>query len=203
MPHRRYRRCGRWDLSGLLTLHYHDKKTQVFDQLKAIYSLSLSDLERAAFATTSASRILTIENSKTTLRRLAAANTDGATLLAACSFPTKALLRLLELLPQELPVFHFGDTDPAGFHILAKLREHSKRLVIPFLMGIRPAKNKCVLGEYDQALLPRLLQDPLLSDVRPGLEAMKNSGSKGDFEQETIGLPDLESWPFYSVAGRL
>jgi hypothetical protein len=97
-------------------------------------------------------------------------------------------------------VLHFGDTDPAGFHILSKLRESSKRPVKSFLMDVRPAKKPCSLGEYDRALLPRLLADPFLTDARVGLELMRNSGSKGDFEQETLGLPDLESWPFYSRA---
>jgi hypothetical protein len=189
---------SRSDLGGILTLHYATGEIQVFDKLKAVFSLSLIDLERAERATTPALRLLTVENSKTTLRRLASANADGSTLLAACSFPTKALLRLLGLLPQDLPVFHFGDTDPAGFHIFSKLRETSKRPIHPFLMERRSSKRKCPLSEYDQAILPRLLSDPLLNDVVMDIKLMKDSGCKGDFEQETIGLPDLESWPFFS-----
>lgn len=188
---------SRSDLAGLLTLHYANGEVQVFDKLKAVFSLSLSDLERAEYATTPASRLLTVENSKTTLRRLASANADGTTLLAACSFPTKALIRLLGLLSQNLPVFHFGDTDPAGFHILSKLRETSRRPVRPFLMEGRRSEKKCPLSEYDQAILPRLLSDPLLNDVAMDIKLMEDSGCKGDFEQETIGLPDLESWPFF------
>ncbi len=189
---------SRSDLAGILTLHYANGELQVFDKLKAIFSLSLADLDRAEYATTPASRLLTVENSKTTLRRLASVNSDSTTLLAACSFPTKALLRLLALLPHDLPVFHFGDTDPAGFHILSKLRETSKRYVSPFLMERRPAKERCPLSEYDHSILPRLLSDPLLKDVIVEITSMKESGCKGDFEQETIGLPDLESWPFFS-----
>ena len=113
-------------------------------------------------------------------------------------FPTKALIRLLGLLPQDLPVFHFGDTDPAGFHILSKLRETSKRPVRPFLMARRSSKKKCPLSEYDQAILPRLLSDPLLNDVVMDIQLMEDSGCKGDFEQETIGPPDLEAWPFFN-----
>lgn len=189
---------SRSDLAGVLTLHFPNQEMQIFDKLKEIFSLSLGDLERAEYATTPALRLLTVENSKTTLRRLAAANSDTSTLLAACSFPTKALLRLLALLPKDLPVYHFGDTDPAGFHILSKLRETSKRPVVPFLMKRRAAGEKIDLSEYDQALLPRLLGDSLLRDVRADIEAMKETGCKGDFEQETIGLPDIAAWPFFN-----
>jgi hypothetical protein len=191
---------SRSDLAGILTLHFPTGEAQVFDKLKAVFGLSLSDLERAEYATTPAQRLLTVENSKTTLRRLASVNADGSTLLAACSFPTKALLRLLQLLPSDLRVFHFGDTDPAGYHILSKLREESGRTVVPFLMSKRPAKKKCPLGEYDEALLPGLIRNPLLQDVVSHLEEMKRSGCKGDFEQETIGLPDLGTWPFFSAS---
>lgn len=189
---------SRSDLAGILTLHFANGEVQVFDKLKAIFSLSLVDLERAEHATTPALRLLTVENSKTTLRRLASVNIDNSTLLAACSFPTKALLKLLALLPHDLPVFHFGDTDPAGFHILSKLRQTSKRPVCPFLMKRRPALKKLPLSEYDLSILPRLLNDPLLQDVSIDLQSMKDSECKGNFEQETIGLPDLESWPFFS-----
>lgn len=190
---------SRSDLAGLLTLHYADGEPQVFDKLKAIFSLSLSDLERAEYATTAARRLLTVENSKTTLRRLASVNADGSTLLAACSFPTKALLRLLQLLPEDLPVYHFGDTDPAGFHILSKLRECSRRPVHAFLMHKRTGNKKCPLTEYDRSLLPRLLSDKHLSDSLATLTAMADSGCKGDFEQETIGLPHLDTWPFFNI----
>lgn len=132
---------SRVDLSGILTLHYLDSEPQVFSELKAVFTLSLHDLERAQFATTPALRLLTVENSKTTLRRLTSANVTGDTLLAGCAFPTKALLRLMDLLPENLPVFHFGDTDPAGFHILSKLRECSKKCVRPFLMERRTVEK--------------------------------------------------------------
>jgi hypothetical protein len=194
---------SRSDLAGILTLHYRGGEIQVFNELKAVYGLSLSDLDRAERATTPALRLLTVENSKTTLRRLASVNEDGLTLMAACSFPSRALLRLLAILPSELPVFHFGDTDPAGYLILSKLRTASGRPIQPFLMGRRSSDKACPLSEYDQSILPRLLNDPHLKDLAAELRAIKDSGCKGDFEQETIGLPDLTSWPFYSLEKRL
>lgn len=189
---------SRADIGGVLTLHYANGERQVLDRLQELYSISLGDLERAQYATTPALRLLTVENSKTTLRRLMSVNADSTTLLAGCSFPTKALIRLLELLPRDMPVFHFGDTDPAGYHILLKLREGSRRAIRPFLMARRPGKSR--LTEYDRGLLPRLLRDAHLGDVRPELKAMMKSDQKGDYEQETLGLPDLESWPFFRRA---
>jgi hypothetical protein len=188
---------SRTDLSGILTLHFPNGEKQEIAKLKEVFSLSLGDHERAEYATTPAQRVLTVENSKTTLRRLAINNKDSSTLLAACSFPTKALLRLLQLLGSDLPIYHFGDTDPAGYLILSKLRENSQRQVFAFLMKRRPAKKKCSLSEYDVELLPRLLNDPLLIDVKLDIHEIHKSGCKGDFEQETIGLPDIESWPFF------
>lgn len=189
---------SRADLGGVLTIHYPGGETQVLDQLKEIYTLSLGDLERASHATTPAARLLTVENSKTTLRRLVSVNVDSSTLLAACSFPTKALIRLLELLPEDMPVYHFGDTDPAGYHILAKLREATGHTVHAFLMKHR--SGDAPLTEYDLGLLPRLLDDPNLSDVNAEIAAISTSGRKGDYEQETLGTPDLDRWPFFSRA---
>jgi len=189
---------SRADLGGLLTLHFPSGEKQVFDRLRALYTLSFADLKRAHSATTTASRVLTVENTKTTLRRLIAADEAQSTLIAGCSFPSKALIRLLELLPRDLPVYHFGDTDPAGFQILATLREKAPQPVRPFLMLYRTGEAK--LTEYDRGLLPGLLANPSLADVRADLTAMDTSGLKGDFEQETIGLPQLHGWPFFNHA---
>lgn len=186
---------SRADLGGLLTLHFPSGKKQVFDRLRALYTISFADLERAHSATTTASRVLTVENTKTTLRRLIAVDEAQSTLIAGCAFPSKALIRLLELLPPHLPIHHFGDTDPAGFQILATLREKAPQPVLPFLMRHRPGKAE--LTEYDRGLLPGLLKNPRLADVHAELEAMRTSGLKGDFEQETLGLPELQGWPFF------
>ncbi|MDB6077020.1 MAG: hypothetical protein JWO82_767 [Akkermansiaceae bacterium] len=184
------------EIAGDLCLHFRDGSTQHFDQLGGIYHLS-ADLERAVSATTTARRVLTVENRKTTLRRLSALNGDRSTLLAACAFPGPGLIRLLELLPRELPVFHFGDTDPAGYLILSKLRQATGRKVAPFLMAHRPANHPVSLSEYDTRILPGLLSDPLLADIRTDLQAIAGSVDKGDYEQESLGVPTSEGWPFY------
>ncbi|BCU77048.1 Wadjet anti-phage system protein JetD domain-containing protein [Luteolibacter sp. LG18] len=176
---------NRVQLAGPLCLHFADGTSQPIDAIRGTYHLD-EDLARAERITTPATRFLTVENSKTTLRRLAARNAEGGELMAACAFPTRGLRRVLELLPPELPLFHFGDTDPAGFHILAKLRSIAPREVTPWKMHRRLKAEPVPLTDYDRRLLPRLLEDPWLEDVRPVLREMLESGDKGDFEQETL-----------------
>lgn len=120
----------RIEIAGQLLLKFAHGRTQAFHALRGTYHLT-SDLSAAVGAETPARRVLTIENSKTTLRRIASLNQAGDTLLVACSYPTRGLMRLFELLPADIPVFHFGDTDPAGFLILSKLRQAIGRLVAP------------------------------------------------------------------------
>lgn len=189
------------ELVGALVLHFSDGREQSFHALRNPFSLSfLNDLEHVSHITTVASRVLLIENRKTCVPLLAARNDDADTLLVSCSFPNRAVLHLLELLPPDMPLFHFGDTDPAGFLILATLRELSGRHIAPFLMHYRLAKTPVRLTEYDRRILPGLLQNPWLEDVRSELEAMNAAQDKGQFEQETWGIPDLPGWPFYSQA---
>ena len=188
-------------IAGLLTLHFHDGSRQSIHRLKDVYAISLHDLERTERIETPARRLLTVENSKTTLRALAARNVAGDTLLVACSFPTRAVLHLISLMPKEdFPLFHFGDTDPAGFEILSQLREKTQRAIQPFLMHRRECTKNKPLSTYDRNLLPGLLAKPHLKDVRETIQQFETTGNKGDFEQETLRLPPLSRWPFYPFA---
>lgn len=191
---------GKVELAGELTLHFEDGSHARIDGLHGVFHLT-SDLDRAVKVTTPAKRLLTVENSKTTLRRIASLNEDRETLIVACAFPGRGLIRLLELLPTNLPVFHFGDTDPAGFHILSRLRRAITRPVAPFLMQRRVREAPRALSDYDRSILPRLISDPALEDIRPHLEEIAASGDKGDFEQESLGRPELPHWPFYRSHG--
>jgi hypothetical protein len=38
-----------------------------------------------------------------------------------------------------------------------------------------------------------------MSDCREPLEAMRAAGTKGDYEQESLGPPELVGWPFYAL----
>ncbi|MCW1922799.1 DUF2220 domain-containing protein [Luteolibacter arcticus] len=189
----------RIEIAGELVLHLPDGDALKIDGFKGCYHLT-TDLLRAVKATTPAKRILTVENTKTTLRRIASLNADKETLILACAYPTQGLQRLIELLPSELPIHHFGDTDPAGFQILSKLRQAiAPRPVAPFLMHRRERSEPRPLTTYDRGILPALLVDPWLEDVRTQLESISASNDKGDFEQETLGRPELREWPFYRI----
>ena len=185
-------------IHGPLLLVFDDGRQQAIDSLGAPYSLSLADLQRAHEIRTTADRILTVENSKTTFRQLAAADPEGGTLIVASSFPTSAVWELLAKLPPELPHHHFGDTDPSGWLILKKIREASPRPVLPFRMKWRPGRTWQPLTPRDDLLLADLLQTPEMADCHGEIAPMVATKERGEFEQESLGPPDLKGWPFYS-----
>jgi len=182
---------------GPLVLHFADHVKPL--DLRFESTLSVAELERATHVTTTAERLLTVENRKTTFLQLARADAPRSTLIVATSFPTQAVKLLLHKLPRELPHHHFGDTDPTGWDILRKLREVFSRAVHPFHMRWHPKPNAPPLTQRDQQILNRLLADPRMADCRDELRAMLEAGTKGDFEQESLGRPVLDGWPFYSA----
>jgi hypothetical protein len=182
---------------GPLELVFGDGAPHETRALGAPYMLSFADLQRATAIRSSAARLLTVENSKTTFRQLAAADPAGGTLIVASSFPTPALKELLAKLPPELEHHHFGDTDPAGWLILKKIREASPRPVQPFRMKWRPCGDSPALTARDRVLLGQLLDSSEMADCRGEIEAMATSGCRGDFEQETLGPPRRQGWPFF------
>jgi hypothetical protein len=183
------------ELHGPVCLHFPDGSTHDFDGLTNVL-ISAADLARCASISTTAERLLSIENRKTTFRQYAAANEDRRTLVAATSFPTQAFRHLLEKLPTSLPHHHFGDTDPAGWQILLKLREATPRRVEAFRMRWRAGERPSPLTPYDLQLLPKLLADRRLADVRPEIEFIAARRDRGDFEQETLGPPAVGGWSF-------
>lgn len=184
-------------LAGHCVLHFEDREMQEWRSLHSGYSIDALDLEKALRIETTAQRILTVENAKTTFRQLALANQDQSSLIVATSFPSAATTLLLQKLPAALPHFHFGDTDGAGFGILQKLRHSSNRPVKPFLMHWRDSEKHLPLTQFDRRWLDRLQADVAMNDCSNEFEKMLASGRKGDFEQESFGAPDLNGWPFY------
>ena len=162
--------------------------------LQAPVSLSETDIRRAAAIHCAASRVLTVEN-ETTFMELA--KLGGDTLFIQTSYPGRAVLALLARLPAMLPTHHFGDSDPAGFDILRDLRERSGRAITPLHMRHRPSADSAPLQSHDHQILDRLLSDPRMADCHAELRAMQSAGTKGDFEQESLGQPQLSEWPFY------
>lgn len=180
---------------GPLVLHFADH-TKPLD-LRYESTLSIAELERATHITTTAERLLTVENRKTTFLQLARADVQRSTLIVATSFPTQAVRLLLQKLPPGLPHHHFGDTDPSGWDILRRLREVAVTHVQPLHMAWRPAPTAPTLTQRDRQIIDRLLANPHLTDCHTTLQAMRNAGTKGDFEQESLGRPTLTEWPFY------
>jgi hypothetical protein len=183
------------ELHGPVCLHFPDGSVHDFNGLANVL-ISAADLQRCSSISTTAEQLLSIENRKTSFRQYAAANRDRRTLIAATSFPTPAFRELLEKLPVSLPHHHFGDTDPAGWLILLKLREATPRPVGAFRMRWRAGGRPSPLTPYDRKLLPVLLASPCLADVRPEIATMEDRQDRGDFEQETMGPPKPGGWPF-------
>ncbi len=158
------------------------------------FALSEIDIRAAEVIECPAGRVLIVEN-ETTFLEIAKVNRD--TLLIQSSYPNRAVLALLARLPAEIPVYHFGDTDPAGFDILRDLRERSRRSIQPLHMSLRARAGSGDLTSLEKQMLQRLIQHPLMTDCLPPLQVMLESGQRGDFEQESLGQPLLKSWPFF------
>lgn len=161
-------------------------------------AISETDLQRDIEISCGAARCLTVEN-EATFRELAKLRTN--TLLVHTSYPGRGVACLFAKLPVELPCFHFGDCDPAGFEILRDLQAKTRREIKPLHMEFRDCADSQPLTDKERDQIARLLSDPLLEESRPALRQMLESGRKGRFEQEALGPPGPE-WPFYDSPPR-
>lgn len=166
-----------------------------FASLRGAVTISETDIHQVQSVACTATRILTIEN-ETTFLELVKLN-HGDTLLIQTSHPNRALVSLLARVSADFPCFHFGDTDPAGFDILRSLRDKTGRPFQPLHMRFRPRDDSPALTAEEAKVVTRLLADPSMTDCHSDLHAMREAGNKGDFEQESLGRPTLEQWPFY------
>lgn len=166
-----------------------DDGTLVEELLRASpYTIREEILARARRIFTSSKRCLSIEN-HTTFREAVAVNADD--LIVHTSYPGSAVVKLLRLLPSTVQLQHWGDTDPWGYDILRVLREKTGRTIQPWRMSYRPRAG-LPLSKREYAILSRLIADPLVADVRSELIAMRTAGSKGDFEQESLPVIELQ-----------
>jgi hypothetical protein len=78
------------------------------------------------------------------------------------------------------------------------MRKKSGSAVKPFLMKWRARDMSKPLSARDQILLEKMINDPTMDDVHEDLRLMQNFGGKGDYEQESLGPPDLSECPFFS-----
>jgi len=183
---------------GPLVLHFEDQVKPL--DLRYESTLSVAELEQTTHITTTAQRLLTVENRKTTFLQLARADEHRSTLIVATSFPTQVVKLMLQKLPPDLPHYHFGDTDPSGWDILRRLREMAGTSVQPIHMAWRPSSSSPPLTQRDHQIIDRLLANPHMVDCHAPLQAMRDSSTKGYFEQESLGRPALAEWPFYQCS---
>jgi hypothetical protein len=162
-----------------------------FSVFPAPVTLSETNFTQSPAISTTSPLCLTVENEDVFFEL---ATSNPGILIIQTSFPGSAALRLLKLLPADLPFHHFGDSDPAGSDILRDLREKTGRPIRPLLMRHRLLHHtkRQPLGEHDIQTLKRLLKMDLLEDLHPHLTEILEAGEKGSFEQESI--PVTEVW---------
>jgi hypothetical protein len=183
-------------LHGSLTLNFPGSALNI-GALSAPVRIAAADVGSALLSTRS-HRCLTVENAAT-LHELAKFRSD--VILASSGseggFAHTAVIDFLRALPAEIDLYHFGDSDPAGFDILRDLRERTGRTISSLHMHYRPAKGVVRVSADESKTIKRLLQSTYLtSEEKTTLCIIAQLGDKGSFEQESLGIPS-EAWPFY------
>lgn len=108
--------------------------------------------------------VLSVENLDTFHElALGAAGEVRGLLLFSAGMPSPAWLKaygvILDSVPADTPLFHWGDTDVGGVRILGKLDDFAKghrRRVAPFQMGARGSTSHRTLAAADARYLARL-----------------------------------------------
>jgi hypothetical protein len=158
------------------------------------FRLSEHDVTRAAAVETAASRCLTVEN-ETTFHELVKLHCGE--LLIQTSFPGSGTMALLRRLPAHLEFWHFGDTDPEGFEILRDLRERSGRPFRALHMHYRASLESSRITAEERRKIERLMASSLMASEFAELKGILAAGREGIVEQESLGQPAFQSWPFY------
>lgn len=162
--------------------------------LRGAYRIAQTDIETAIALVSHARRCVTVEN-ETTFHELV--NLRSGDLLVWTSFPGSGTLALLKRLPAEMEFWHFGDTDPEGFEILRDLRERSRRPFQSLHMTPRSSHVGPKLTTQEIRQLQRLIENPAMVAERTELERILAAGHIGAYEQESLGRPNLNVWPYY------
>ena len=166
-----------------------------FRDLHGPATLSGADVERITACECAARRCLTVENA-TPFRSLAALRSGE--LLIHTSYPNDATLGMLRQLKtlQSPPAFwHFGDTDPSGFHILADLRERSGIPFRSFHMNFRQSTRATRLKDRERVLIRNSWQRCRVKAPRSkrcSLPETRETSSR-----KASKPPTHASWPFY------
>lgn len=185
-------------ICGPMILHYANRTADLRPLMGPI-TLSLTDLATCTRIESDAVRFCTVEN-PTTFHELAKLRCDT---LFACTdgYAKLALFQLVRRLDPSIEIFHFGDSDPAGFDILRHLRVETKREIGSVHMKWRAAERPEPMSPADRVLAERLLgTSNLNADEKSVIHTMLTTGDKGAFEQEHLGVPSSREWPFYPLS---
>ncbi len=158
---------------------------------------SKSDLTSSRLES-SAKRWVTVEN-ETMLLELAKLHT-GVMLLSSGfrgGVANSTVVTLLRSTSEDTELWHFGDSDPKGFDILRDLRERTGKNIKSLHMLHRPCCDSAALSVEDHKIIQRLLISSVMTaEEKAEIQTMLNAGTKGYFEQESLGRPS-PAWPFY------
>ncbi len=136
-----------------------------------------------------ADAILCIEN-LTTFHEFIRVQTGRYAVLCTYGNPSPAVRRLLRLVPDETPIFHWSDLDYGGFNILSQLRRLVRERIEPYSMDAATLdanfERSRPLTAADRSNLKKLLIRPELHDVRREIEYLLKRGLK--LEQEGVEI---------------
>jgi hypothetical protein len=114
-------------------------------------------------------------------------------------FSHSAVIDFIQSLPRSIKLFHWGDADPAGFSILASLRERTGRTIGSLGMEFiadhsanTDSSQNQNLTTLEQKEIARLLESTFITHTEAyTLRAILEADSKGSFEQEGRAFPLL------------
>lgn len=183
-------------LHGPLRLMFPDGELNLAVLQKPV-RLGVSDLRRARLDL-AAPRCLTVEN--TAMLNELAKTPENVLLVSSGSeggYANSAVIEFMMMLPADIELWHFGDSDPKGFDILRDMRQRSGRRIMSLHMAYRPGVQAPPLTMEDAKTLDRLITSEfLVESEKRALATMREERTKGQFEQESLGQPG-SNWPFY------
>ncbi len=156
-------------------------------------SVMIAGVQRAEIDATRVDRVVCVENLASFYELI---RYEGAGLAALCLWGNPApavrhlLARLVETLPDEIPLQVWADLDFGGLNILAQLRKLISPRCMPYRMDVETlaahARWARPLTENDRGLLARLQGRASLDDMQPVIASMLERGLK--LEQEAVQL---------------
>lgn len=133
-----------------------------------------------------ADAVLCIEN-LTTFHEFIRTNSQYVT-ICTLGNPSPALRRILRLIPDSTPIYHWSDLDYGGLNILSQLRRLVRNDIQPYCMDIATLEanysRSRPLTAADKSNLKKLLFRPELRDMRPVIGHLLKCGVK--LEQEGV-----------------